>query len=224
MVDTGAELSVAPRSFAADIQLSPLEEDLELRTANGIAIQTFGIRTVQLLSQGFSFTMSFVIADVEQPLLGLSSLLRENLSLHLDSNLGHHLGNTAGEKIQLEQRGQQIYLVACPTELGLTQCMIGNLLDSSLSPEAKNLGHEVSLNKEVLDEGGANSFSLGHKQPKHDKNKSAIGQQTASPKAVRKQKQKGQPKAVSKLRTCSRLGSSRRCSLHCLNQKIQGAA
>ena len=97
--------------------------------------------------------MRFVIADVEQPLLGLSSLLRENLSLHLDSNLGHHLGTKAGEKIQLEQRGQQIYLVACLTELGLTQCMIGNLLDNSLSPEAKNLGHEVSLNKEVLDEG-----------------------------------------------------------------------
>ena len=52
LVDTGAELSVAPRSFAAEIQLSPLEEDLELRTANGMAIQTFGIRTVQLLSQG----------------------------------------------------------------------------------------------------------------------------------------------------------------------------
>ena len=153
LVDTGAELSVAPRSFAADTQLSPLEEDLQLRTANGIAIQTFGMRTVQLLCQGFSFTMSFVIADVEQPLLGLSSLLRRNLSLHLDSNLGHHLGNTAGEKIQLEQRGQQIYLVASPTELGLTHCMIGNLLDNSLSPEAKNLGHEVSLDKEVLEKG-----------------------------------------------------------------------
>ena len=201
MVDTGAELSVAPRSFAAEIQLSPLEEDLELRTANGIAIQTFGIRTVQLLSQGCSFNMSFVIADVEQPLLGLGSLLKEKLSLHLDSNLGHHLGNKAGEKIQLEQRGQQIYLVACPAELGLTQCMIGNLLDNSLSPEAKNMGHEVSLNKEVLDEGGANSFSLGLRQQKQAKNKSAIGQQTALPKAVRKHKQKGQPKAVSKLRT-----------------------
>ena len=118
--------------------------------------------------------MSFVIADVEQPLLGLSSLLRHNLSLHLDSNLGHHLGNKAGDKIQLEQRGQQIYLVACPAELGLNPCMIGNLLDNSLSPEAKNLGHEVSLDKKVLEKGGANSFSLGHKQHKPTKNKTAI--------------------------------------------------
>ena len=109
LVDTGAELSVAPRSFAAEIQLSPLEQgDLQLRTATGKAIETFGTRTVQLLCQGFSFTMSFVIADMEQPLLGLDSLLREGFSLHLDSNLGHHLGNKAGGKIQLEQRGLQI--------------------------------------------------------------------------------------------------------------------
>ena len=127
--------------------------------------------------------------------------------MHLDSNLGHHLGNMAGEKIQLEQRGQQVYLVACLTELGLTQCMIGNLLESSLSPEAKNLGREASLDlghdKEVLDEGGAkgSSFSLGLEQHKHDKNKSAIGQQTALPKALRQQKQKGPLEAVSKLRT-----------------------
>ena len=49
LVDAGAELTVAPRSFAADIQLSPLEEDLQLRTANGIAIQTFGKRTAASL-------------------------------------------------------------------------------------------------------------------------------------------------------------------------------
>ena len=39
LVDTGAELSVAPRSFADFIQLSPLEDDLELRTADGRAIR-----------------------------------------------------------------------------------------------------------------------------------------------------------------------------------------
>ena len=199
LVDTGAELSVAPRSFAAEIQLSPLENDLQLRTATGMAIETFGTRTVQLLCQGFSFTMSFVIADVEQPLLGLGSLLKESLSLHLDSNLGHHLGNIAGDKIQLEQRGLQLYLVACPAELGLTHCMIGNLLEHSLLPEAKNLVQEVRL-----DEGGAKqSLPLDRfKQHKQPKNKPAIGQQTALPKAAKKEKKKkGQQRAASKLRT-----------------------
>ena len=150
----------APRSFAAEIQLSPFEQDdLQLRTATGKAIETFGTRTVQLLSQGFSFTMSFVIADVEQPLLGLGSLLREGFSLHLDSNLGHHLGNKAGDKIQLEQRGLQIYLVASPTELGLSHCMIGNLLEHSLLPDSKNLVQEV-----CLDEGGSKT-ELTLRQP-----------------------------------------------------------
>ena len=208
LVDTGAELSVAPRSFAAEIQLSPFEQsDLQLRTATGIAIETFGTRTVQLLCQGFSFTMSFVIADVEQPLLGLGSLLKEGFSLHLDSNLGHHLGNQAGDKIQLEQRGLQIYLVACPAELGLSHCMIGNLLEYSLLPDSKNLVQEV-----CLDEGGAKqSLPLDNlKQHRQPKNNPAIGQQTALPKlkeeeeeeaAKEKKKNKKGQRAANKLRT-----------------------
>ena len=119
MVDTGAELSVAPRSFAAEIQLSPFEQDdLQLRTATGKEIETFGTRTVQLLSQGFRFTMSFVIADVEQPLLGLGSLLREGFSLHLDSNLGHHLGNKAGTKSSLNKEDFKSTLLLVLPSLG----------------------------------------------------------------------------------------------------------
>ena len=159
LVDTGAELSVAPRSFADFIQLSPLEDDLELRTADGRAIETFGTRTVQLLSQGFKITMSFVIGEVEQPLLGLGSLLKENLSLHLDNHLGYHLGNSAGEKIQLKQDGLQIYFVACPAELELTPCKTGNLLQQSLLPEAKRVSFDLGK-KEAQDEGGANELLL----------------------------------------------------------------
>ena len=110
-MDTGAELSVAPWSFAEDNLLSPLEEAIELHTATGEAITTFGIRIVQLECRGFSFIMDFVIADVSQPLLGLGSLLRENLSLQLDSHTGYQLSNKAGEHIQLEHSGQQVYLV-----------------------------------------------------------------------------------------------------------------
>ena len=111
LIDTGAEISVAPRSFAAEMQLSTLgNTDLQLRSAEGKAINIFGWRTVQLLTQSFSFCITFAIADVEQPLLGLGSLLASNLSLHIDKNLGHHLSNSLGEKIQLEQRGLQLYL------------------------------------------------------------------------------------------------------------------
>ena len=154
LLDTGAELSVAPWDFAAEIPLSPLQQDLKLQTADGRAIKIFGVRTVQLLTSGFSFSITFVIADVCQPLLGLGSLLRANLSLQLNKNLGHHLGNIAGEKIQLEQWGLQLYLSACPVHLELNPCIRGSLLKDSLVPEANLVPKEKQqLRKEVSNQG-----------------------------------------------------------------------
>ena len=133
---------------------------------------------MQLLTPGFSFCMTFVIADVEQPLLGLGSLLDSNLSLQLNKNLGHHLSNNLGEKIQLEQRGLQLYLSACPAKLGFNLPNKGNLLNnSSLLPEA-NLGpSNLQLEKEVLNQGGVhNSLPLRSlEQHRIQKNKPAIG-------------------------------------------------
>ena len=201
LVDTGAELSVAPRSFAAEIPLSSLQpNDLKLQTADGKNIEIIGMKSLQLVCHGFCFVMSFVIANVSQPLLGLGSLLRNNLSLHLDNQLGCYLGNNLGGKIQLEQLGLQIYLSACPVELGLSHLMRDNLLQQSLLPEAKKQAQELSQ-----DEGGAKpSFPLSKpKQHRQPRNKAAIGQQTAFTKEAQKQqeekKQKGQ-KAVDKLK------------------------
>ena len=135
----------------------------------------------------------------KQPLLGLGSLLRENLSLQLDKNLGHHLGNIAGEKIHLEQRGLQLYLSACPAHLELTPCIRGSLLNDSLLPEAKSLGPKIDmqLDKRMATQGGAvgSSLPLGTlRQHKQQRTKTAIGQQ-ALPKARPKQKNIGQTKA-----------------------------
>ena len=185
LIDTGAELSVAPEDFAAEIQLCPLQGDLKLQTADGRAIRIFGVRPVQLLTSGFSFSINFVIAEVCQPLLGLGSLLRANLSLQLDKNLGHHLGNLAGEKIQLEQWGLQLYLSACPVHLELNPCIRGSLLKDSLVPEANLVPKEKQqLRKE-------DSTLRQHKQ---QRNKPAIGQQ-ALPPARKKQKNIGHTKA-----------------------------
>ena len=213
LLDTGAELSVAPWDFAAEIQLDPLKQDLQLLSAKGEAIETYGVRTLQLLTPGFSFNMSFVIASVQQPLLGLGSLLRENLTLQLDNNLGHHLGNLAGEKIQLEQRGLQLYLSACPAKPELTPCNGGTLLSNSLVPETILGPHDdKQLGKNKRIQGGAvsDSFPLGSlEQHKPPKNKKAVGQQQkASPKA--KQKQQGRKRASLSWR---RRASWSRCSL-----------
>ena len=218
MVDTGAEISVAPRSFAAEIPLSSLQpSDLKLQTATGKNIETFGVRNLQLLCHGFSFEMSFVIAEVSQSLLGIGSLLRNNLSLHLDNHLGHYLGNNLGGKIQLEQLGQQIYLAACPAETGLSHLMRGNLLQQSLSPEAKK-----QLQKMSLDEGGAKpSFPLAKpKQHRQPRNKKAIGQQQAFTKEAQKQqeekKQKGQ-RAAGELRQNKQLRFIKKVQLDLLS-------
>ena len=67
MVDTGAATSVAPRNFAPDIELSPTPSTLQLTTATGKAIKTYGLRQNHLQSRGLSLEVSFVIADVVTP-------------------------------------------------------------------------------------------------------------------------------------------------------------
>ena len=186
LVDTGSAISVAPWSFAEEVLLSPLEEAIELHTATGEAIKTLGIRTVKLDCREISFVIDFVIAEVSQPLLGLSSLIRENLSLQLDSQHGYQLCNLAGNQVQLEHSGQQVYLVACPGKLDLESCFIGNLLDSSLMPD-KKLEHNMSFEQakqEVQEQGGANSFPLDSGDDQQQlRNKQALGT-TALPEQV----------------------------------------
>ena len=127
LVDTGAATSVAPQSFASDIELSPAPSTLQLTTATGKAVETYGLRKVHLQSQGLSLEVSFVIADVVTPLLGLDTMIKNSLSLHVEHELQHVLVNPAGDKTQLEHMGRHLYLIACPSQHGLSPCFIGNL-------------------------------------------------------------------------------------------------
>ena len=65
LIDTGAAMSLAPVSFAPEAELGPLESTLQLRNLEGKAITAYGRRTVELRGPQLSFTVSFVIADVE---------------------------------------------------------------------------------------------------------------------------------------------------------------
>ena len=58
LVDTGAATSVAPQSFASDIELSPAPDTLQLTTATGRAMQTYSLRKVHLQSRGLSLEVS----------------------------------------------------------------------------------------------------------------------------------------------------------------------
>ena len=101
LVDTGAATSVAPKSFASDIELSPVPSTLQLTTASGEAITTYGLRRVHLQCRGLSFEVSFVIADVVTPLLGLEIMIQDSLSLTIDHDFQHYLVNPAGDKTKL---------------------------------------------------------------------------------------------------------------------------
>ena len=127
MADTGAATSVAPKGFASHIELSPVPPTLQLTTATGKAIETYGLRRVHLHSQGLSFEVAFVIADVVTPLLGLDSMLQESLSSHVGQNSKHYLVSPGGARTQLEHMGKHLCLIACPSKLGSSNCILSSL-------------------------------------------------------------------------------------------------
>ena len=108
LIDTGAVISLAPMSFAPEVELSPVESTLQLRSVTGEAIAAFGRRTVQLVGSELSFSVSFVIADVEHALLGMDIFMAEQLSMIRSNFNEHYLVNKAGAKTQLQQRGHHL--------------------------------------------------------------------------------------------------------------------
>ena len=223
LVDTGAELSAAPWAFASQVELSPAPPDLQLRNADGKAIQIFGLRTLQLFSQGVSFTMTFVIASVETPLLGLGSLLQENMCLHFDPLQGHQLVTTEGERMQLVQCGSQVYLPAFHRQLLSSSSMIGALYSFVPEDELGYLDCNLGQHKEVPKKGGVGeeepSFTLDLGNQKKQENKPAIGQQQlALPKLRRTQNKRGQQQVDSKLRTWQQLRYKEKMQLALLEE------
>ena len=224
LVDTGAELSVAPWAFASQSELSPAPPDLQLRNADGRAIQIFGVKTLQLFCQGVSFTMSFVIASVDMPLLGFGSLLEANMCLQFDPQHGHQLVTTEGERMKLVQLGNQVYLPACYRQLPSSSSMIGALHSLMPEDELRNLADNLGEHKEVPKKGGVGeeepsfTLELEHQQNKQE-NKPAIGQQQlALPKLRRTQAKRGQQQVDSKLGTWQQLRYKEKMQLALLDE------
>ena len=144
LVDTGAATSVAPQSFAPHLELIPAPSTFQLATATGEAIKIFGLRHVHLQCQDLSVKVSFVIADVVTPILGLDTLTQHNLSLSFEHDQSF-LVNKAGKRTQLAHMGKHLYLVACPFQHGLSTCFSGSLSDViGFLPEDKKL-HEQEI-------------------------------------------------------------------------------
>ena len=232
LIDTGAAISVAPRDFASQAELSPLESTLQLRTITGKAIEAFGSRTVQLVGSELNLCVSFVIAEVDQALIGMDILIANQLSLLSNSYQEYYLVNSLGAKTRLQQRGLQLYMPACPQELGLSTSR-----GSSFQNHSESLLDDKGRTPEASGGACATSFDPENLRPQQDKNTAALGTalptkgarerrrnkkkkplaEEASPEQLseRSLEQEGQNTAASKLR------NSRRTSLM---EKIELAA
>lgn len=82
LVDTGADLSVLPRSKANFIGKQPA--DFKLYAANGSVIDTYGERLITLdLNLGRQYPWKFTIADISQPILGADFLKHYGILVNL---------------------------------------------------------------------------------------------------------------------------------------------
>ena len=88
LVDTGAEVSVIPaRGFDVRMRVARTGS---LVAANGNKIKVFGTRTVPLILGSQRLSWRFVIADVQQPLLGADFLMEHGLLVDVK---GHRIIN-----------------------------------------------------------------------------------------------------------------------------------
>lgn len=83
LIDTGAEVSIIP---ASTIDKHTRTSERKLTAANGTTIRSFGTRQVPLVLGSHRFTWSFVVAEVERPILGADFLRHTGLLVDLKSN------------------------------------------------------------------------------------------------------------------------------------------
>ena len=192
LVDTGAAISLAPWGFAQDVELSPVESTLQLRSVNGSLIELYGRRTLQLCAPNLCVLVSFVIANVSQALIGMDILFSNHLSL-LRSFNEFYLVNAAGALTQLHPRGQLLYLEACPAKFGFSNCRGSNLQ----TMQASLLNDKGRTQDEALaTSGGAShdSLPLENLREQQAKNTAPLGTTTALPEKGAKRRRKKKKK------------------------------
>lgn len=95
LIDTGADVSVIPRSCIENFNNIP---ELSLSAANGTRINVYGTKLMEVsLSLRRSFSHPFCVADVSKPIIGADFLSKFDLCVDLtrrrlvDSNTGLHV-------------------------------------------------------------------------------------------------------------------------------------
>lgn len=77
LIDTGADVSVVPKSFAKFFKLN---KDFQLTAANGSVINTYGSKVVEVeLGLRRTYPHEFILADVNKPIIGADFLAKHGL-------------------------------------------------------------------------------------------------------------------------------------------------
>lgn len=86
LIDTGANVSVLPRKKVLRKNLNSECQDYTLYAANGTKISTYGVKTLVLdLGLRRALRWTFIIADVNQPILGADFLVHYRLLVDLSA-------------------------------------------------------------------------------------------------------------------------------------------
>ena len=149
---------------------------------------------MQLCAPNLCVLVSFVIANVNQALIGMDILFANQLSLIRSFN-EYYLVNAAGALTQLQPRGHLLYLEACPPEFGFSNCRGSNLptMQASLLDDKGRTQEET-----VPSSGGAceHSFSMENLRQQQAKNTATLGTTIALPdKGARRRRRKKKPSA-----------------------------
>lgn len=115
LIDTGADVSVLPKNKL----LAPkVQQNLVLYAANGSKINTYGTKLLTLnLNLRRNFTWTFVVADVQQPIIGVDFLKHFNLLVDVKNN------SLIDSQTKLSSRGKFSSISSLDTNISI---LLGN--------------------------------------------------------------------------------------------------
>lgn len=138
LIDTGADISVLPKNR---IMLPMSQENLVLYAANGSKIHTFGTKLLTLdLNLRRSFTWLFVVADVQQPIIGVDFLKHFNLLVDVKHNC------LIDSETKLSSRGKFPNISSLDTNISV---LLGNSKYEKLLSQYPDLIHPSQIVQNV---------------------------------------------------------------------------
>ncbi len=100
LADSGAHVHVCPKDYATDYDLVENVNDLNLATATGEPIKTYGRRSVEHMKDDrVTVEIPFIVADVTKPIISIMRLGEAGFTTHFEKNTSY-----------LEKDGKRIWI------------------------------------------------------------------------------------------------------------------